>query len=73
MSIKVAVTPNDILSTTEVCELLGITRQTLYSWMDQNRIKPWKRTGGGATWIFLRWDAEKLKGKKYKLEPQPNN
>ncbi|MEK7287524.1 MAG: helix-turn-helix domain-containing protein [Elusimicrobiota bacterium] len=67
MSPKITISPDDVLSTAEVCELAGITRQTLYSWIEQGKIKPWKKTRGGATWLFLRRDAEKLKGKKYQL------
>ena len=61
-----AISPDDVLSTSEVCELAGITRQTLYAWIEQGKIKPWKVTRNGATMLFLCHDAEKLRGTKYK-------
>lgn len=66
MSTKIAVSPDDVLSTSEVCALAEITRQTLYAWIEQGKIKPWRATRNGATKLFLRSDAEKLKGIKYK-------
>lgn len=66
MSSKIAVSPDDVLSTSEACALAEITRQTLYAWIEQGKIKPWKARRNGATMLFLRRDAEKLKGIKYK-------
>ena len=66
MPTKIAISPDNVLSTSEVCALAGITRQTLYAWIEQGKIKPWKVTRNGATQLFLRLDAEKLKGIKYK-------
>ena len=66
MPLKIAIDPDDVLSTAEVCALAEITRQTLYVWIEQDKIKPWKVTRNGATQLFLRRDAEKLKGIKYK-------
>ena len=66
MPTKIAISPDDVLSTAEVCALAGITRQTLYAWIEQGKINPWKVTRSGATMLFLRQDAEKLKGTKYK-------
>ncbi len=33
--------PEDLLTTHETCQMLGITRQTLYVWIEQGKIKPW--------------------------------
>ncbi|MEK7287250.1 MAG: helix-turn-helix domain-containing protein [Elusimicrobiota bacterium] len=66
MPTQIAIGPDDVLSTFEVCALAEITRQTLYVWIEQGKIKPWKVTRNGATQLFLRRDAEKLKGMKYK-------
>ena len=57
--------PNDLLNTRQTCELLGISRQTLYAWIEQGKIKPWRKLGGREAWFFLRQEAAKAQGKKY--------
>ncbi|MFC1678707.1 helix-turn-helix transcriptional regulator [Elusimicrobiota bacterium] len=57
--------PEDILTTHETCRMLGITRQTLYVWIEQGKIKPWRKLGGRAAWFFLRKEAQKAIGKRY--------
>ena len=46
--------PEDLVSTQEACKLLDITRPTLYSWMEQGKIKAWGQIGGHSAWFFLR-------------------
>lgn len=46
--------PDDILTTAEVCRFLKITRPTLYHWIAEGRLAPWKKLGGGSTFLFLR-------------------
>ncbi|HAH31432.1 MAG TPA: hypothetical protein DCL44_03855 [Elusimicrobia bacterium] len=46
--------PDDVLTTTEVCRLLKITRPTLYHWIEEGRLTPWKKLGDGFTFLFLR-------------------
>lgn len=55
---------DEVLTTPEACDLLDITRQTLYSWMEQGRIKPWMKAGG-ASWLFARSEVLKAKDTKY--------
>lgn len=57
--------PRDVLTTPQACHLLGITRQTLYLWIEKRKIKPWMMVGG-ASWLFKKEDVEKLKGHRYK-------
>ena len=59
-----ALDPQSILTTPQACRILGITRQTLYLWMQNGRLKPWMRSGG-FSWLFARKDIEKLKDTKY--------
>lgn len=54
----------EILTTPQVCDLLDITRQTLYSWLQQGKIKSFMRAGAG-TWLFVRTEALKAKDIKY--------
>ncbi|OGS09060.1 MAG: hypothetical protein A2270_08455 [Elusimicrobia bacterium RIFOXYA12_FULL_51_18] len=42
------------MTTTEVCRLLKITRPTLYHWIEEGRLTPWKKLGDGFTFLFLR-------------------
>jgi len=44
----------DLLSTPQTCRFIGITRQTLYTWIKERKIRPWGRMGGGAAWLFLK-------------------
>ena len=66
MANNAVIAPEDILTTSEVCSLLGVTRQTLYLWMQNGKISPWKKTGEGSTWLFLRKDAQRATGMRYK-------
>jgi excisionase family DNA binding protein len=52
----------------ETCQFLGITRQTLYSWIQQKKIKPWRKMGGRTAWFFFKKDVVKAKGQKYKQD-----
>ena len=56
---------DDLLTTQETCELLGITRQSLYAWIENGKIKPWRKLGGRCAWFFLRKEVKKVKGTKY--------
>ena len=55
--------PELILDRTETCEKLGISRQTLISWVRKGKLKVWKRVGNGtnAALLFERKDVEALK------------
>ena len=62
-----AMSPNDdILTTAQACRVLKIARQTLYIWIDQSKIKPWRQMGGREAWFFLKKDVEKAKSMRYK-------
>lgn len=63
--------PDDILTTAEVCRLLKITRPTLYHWIADGRLSPWKKLGGGSTFLFLRSDAAGGALKKYARPSAP--
>ncbi|MBI4371113.1 MAG: helix-turn-helix domain-containing protein [Elusimicrobia bacterium] len=54
----------EVLTTPQVCDLLNITRQTLYAWLQQGKVKPWMR--GGGSWLFIR--AEILKAKDFRYQ-----
>jgi excisionase family DNA binding protein len=56
--------PKEVLTTPQVCDLLEITRQTLYAWMERGRVKPWMKVGG-ASWLFVRSEILKSKDLKY--------
>jgi len=60
--------PDEILDRTETCRTLGISRQTLLSWIRKGKLKVWKRvgTGSNSALLFDRNDIEALKPK-----PQP--
>ncbi len=45
---------DEVLTTTQACELLKISRQTLHSWIRNGRLKPWKKLGDGLPSLFLR-------------------
>ncbi|MBU2572556.1 MAG: winged helix-turn-helix domain-containing protein [Elusimicrobia bacterium] len=57
--------PDDILTTAEVCRLLKITRPTLYHWIEEGRLTPWKKLGDGSTFLFLRNFLARKHLKKY--------
>jgi ATP-dependent DNA helicase RecG len=54
--------PKDIVSTQQACRLLDITRPTLYSWIDQGKVKAWGQLGGHEAWFFLRKEILRVKG-----------
>ncbi|MBI4376733.1 MAG: helix-turn-helix domain-containing protein [Elusimicrobia bacterium] len=60
--------PEDIVSTQEACRLLGITRPTLYSWIEQGKVRPWGKLGGLAAWFFLRKEVMKVRNLDLKYE-----
>ena len=57
--------PEDLVTTQEACRLLGITRPTLYTWIELGKLKPWGKLGGHSAWFFLRRDLNKVKVQKY--------
>lgn len=57
--------PEDIVSTQEACQMLEITRPTLYSWIEQGKLKSWGKLGGHEAWFFLRSEVLKARGKRY--------
>jgi len=54
--------PQDILDRTDACRMLGISRQTLISWIRKGKLKVWKRVGHGsnAALLFTRQDIDTL-------------
>ena len=54
--------PQQILDRTEACQKLGISRQTLLSWIRKGKLKIWKRVGHGsnAALLFERRQIEAL-------------
>jgi hypothetical protein len=56
------VKPDLILDRTEACQKLGISRQTLLSWIHKGKLKIWKRVGHGinAALLFERKHVEEL-------------
>ena len=58
--------PQDILTTQEVCRLLKIARQTLYVWIEEKKIRPWRQLGGRYAWFFQKKDVLKVKDQRYK-------
>ncbi|MFN0116664.1 MAG: helix-turn-helix domain-containing protein [Elusimicrobiota bacterium] len=59
--------PKAVITTSQACKLLGITRQTLYLWMEKGKVKPWMMVAG-ATWLFEREDIEMLKPTRYQRQ-----
>jgi len=45
--------PEQILDRTEACQRLGISRQTLLSWIHKGKLKIWKRVGHGSNAALL--------------------
>ena len=58
--------PADLLTVTKTCQVLRITRPTLYDWIKRGKIKPWGKLGGHSAWFFLKTNVAKAQGKKYK-------
>jgi len=54
--------PSEILDRTETCSLLGISRQTLMSWIRKGKLHVWKRVGHGtnAALLFDRYEIEQI-------------
>lgn len=63
--------PEDLVSAQEACRLLGITRLTLLSWIEQGKVKTWGKLGGHAAWFFLRMEVNRvrMRAKKYERAP----
>ena len=59
--------PEQILDRTEACRKLGISRQTLLSWIRKGKLKIWKRVGHGtnAALLFERKHVESLQAIKH--------
>ena len=45
--------PELILDRTDACRRLGISRQTLISWIQKGKLKVWKRVGHGSNAALL--------------------
>ena len=45
--------PEEILDRTETCQKLGISRQTLLSWIRKGKLRVWKRVGTGTNSALL--------------------
>ena len=45
--------PDQILDRTEACRELGISRQTLLTWIRRGKLKIWKRVGHGSNAALL--------------------
>lgn len=45
--------PKLVLDRIEACKALGISRQTLISWIRKGKIKVWKRVGRGSNAALL--------------------
>ncbi len=58
--------PEEILDRTETCKILGISRQTLISWIRKGKLKVWKRvgTGSNSALLFCRDDIEAICSQK---------
>lgn len=58
--------PEHILDRTDACRALGISRQTLMSWIQKGKLKVWKRVGHGsnAALLFERKHIEELAAPK---------
>ncbi len=56
------INPEEILDRTETCQRLGISRQTLLSWIRKGKLRVWKRvgTGSNSALLFTRQDIEAL-------------
>jgi excisionase family DNA binding protein len=56
--------PQEILDRTETCQKLGISRQTLLSWIRKGKLRVWKRVGTGtnSALLFARTEVESLCG-----------
>src|SRR5260221_3567058 len=54
--------PQEILDRTETCQKLGISRQTLLTWIRKGKLKVWKRVGTGtnSALLFARTEVESL-------------
>jgi predicted site-specific integrase-resolvase len=45
--------PDQVLDRAEACSALGISRQTLISWIRRGKLKIWKRVGHGSNAALL--------------------
>ena len=55
--------PSEILDRSETCRALGVSRQTLMSWIRKGKLQVWKRVGHGlnAALLFDRLEIEKIR------------
>ena len=55
--------PSEILDRSETCRMLGVSRQTLMSWIRKGKLQVWKRVGHGsnAALLFDRLEIEKIR------------
>ena len=69
------ISPDQILDRTEACRALGISRQTLISWIRKGKLKVWKRVGHGsnAAVLFERKDIEACLSGRQALRPAHAN
>jgi predicted site-specific integrase-resolvase len=67
--------PQEILDRTETCQKLGISRQTLLSWIRKGKLKVWKRVGSGSNsaLLFARTEIEALCPKPELAESDEND
>jgi excisionase family DNA binding protein len=67
--------PDEILDRNETCQKLGISRQTLLSWIRKGKLKVWKRvgTGSNSALLFDRSDIEALLNKGASVIPAATN
>jgi excisionase family DNA binding protein len=66
--------PDQILDRTEACQTLGISRQTLMSWIRKGKLKVWKRvgTGSNSALLFDRRQIETLRASTRDVGSQPS-
>ena len=50
---ELKMSPDEILDRTETCQKLGISRQTLLSWIRKGKLKVFKRVGTGTNSALL--------------------
>jgi excisionase family DNA binding protein len=61
--------PEQILDRTEACQKLGISRQTLLSWIRKGKLKIWKRVGHGSNAALL-FDRKQIEALATTDQPQ---
>jgi len=68
------VNPGEILDRTETCHMLGVSRQTLMSWVRKGKLHVWKRVGHGANaaLLFDRQEIEQVRLQRSQAVPKPD-